>query len=408
MINIDENNKEKCCGCTACFNICPKNAIRMEEDIEGFLYPTIDKEKCIKCDLCNKICPIINKKNSVVNPKLYAIRCKNDQILEESTSGGVFTPIAEYVIKNKGVIYGVGYSKDSLVIEYQKVSKNENLKNLRGSKYVQSYLNDTFLLIKKDLMEGKLVLFVGNPCYVEGLMNFLQKKYDRLITIDFICKGVPSPKLWEKYKEYQTKKYNSKLRYAKFRNKTYGYHSGTMKLDFENGKNYYSSGRTDYFLKLFFSELTSRPSCYSCVFKKKEHISDFTIYECWNFQKLVKKIKDDDKGYTSVLVNSNKGQELLDKIEDKVEKYIIDKEESFKLDGIMLEKSAIPHKNRNEFYKKLQEESLENIVQQYIPITKKDKLIEKSKMFLHKAGILRLIKKMKGIKNHEKLKKLKN
>ena len=396
MISIDKSNREKCCGCTACMNICPTNAIEMKEDEEGFLYPIVNKDKCINCHLCEKVCPVINTKINKKEPKAYAIRTRDENVLRTSTSGGFFTPLAEYVLANNGIVFGVSYGKD-LRVEHVKIDKKnaDKIDLLRGSKYVQSYLGTTFKEVKNLLDSNKLVLFTGTPCQLQGLNNFLGKHYDNLITMDLICHGVPSPKLWELYVNYQQKKNKSKIRKVHFRNKTYGYHSGTMKLEFDNKKKYYGSARVDYMLKSFFTEISSRPACYECAFKNRKHICDFTVFDCWHISDLAKEVKDDDKGYTNVFVNTDKGKVILEKIEDKMLIYEVDIDKAISLDGPMVEKSAIPNKNRKEFYKNLNEEGLEKTIKKYINVSYKDKLIEISKKFLYNTNMLEKIKKMK-------------
>lgn len=402
MIEINENNKRSCCGCTACMNICPVKAIEMKPDEEGFLYPIVDKEKCINCGLCEKTCPIINKKISKEKIKnAYAIRAKDKNILQNSTSGGFFTPIANWIIKNDGVAIGVGFGKEKR-IEHIIVTKEnmDRLTELRGSKYVQSYLGNTFTKIKELLESGKKVLFSGTPCQVQGLLKFLNKDYSNLITIDLICHGVSSPELWKKYVKYQEKKNNSKISKINFRNKTYGYHSGTMKLKFENGKVYYGSARVDFMLKSFFIEIASRPCCYECNFKDKKHASDFTIFDAWSVNKTTNnKINDDDRGYTNVFVNTDKGRNILERIKNDYIIYEINIEKAIQLDGIMVENSAMPNKNRNEYYKFLKDNSIEDTVKRFIPITYKDKIIENTKSILYKTGLLKELKRMKSKSN---------
>ena len=210
-----------------------------------------------------------------------------------------------------------------------------------------------------------------------------------------ICKGVPSPKLWKKYVEYQEKKYNSKIKQVSFRKRTYGYHSGTMELAFENGKKYRGSGRVDYHLKCFYKDICSRPSCYDCSFKSDKHPSDYTIFESWHASTVVPGLKDDDLGYTSVFINSARGRNLFSEIKDKYEWYPIDKEQAIELDGIMVRNNSKPHPKRNEFYKDLDKESLDKHVARFIPITKKDYLVEKSKTILYKTKLLYIFKRIK-------------
>ena len=393
---IEVNNKRDCCGCTACMNICPKKAIQMVEDEEGFLYPKVDKSLCINCGLCEKVCPIKNQlENRSEISKAYVVRSKDLNILMSSTSGGFFSPLAQYYINKSGVVYGVGFGAN-FRIEHKRASNMAEIEEFKGSKYCQSYLGNIFNEVKKDLQSNKPVVFSGTPCQVEGLLKFLVKKYDNLLTVDIICHGTPSPKLWDLYVEEQEKKYKSKIKNVAFRNKTYGYHSGTMKLEFENGKKYYGSARVDEYLKSFFTEISSRPSCYDCKFKKRNHNSDITIYDCWSFSKLVKNIKDDDKGYTNIIVNTMKGDNILNELNDMYSIYQVDLDSQIECDGIMVENSVIPHKNRENYYKELYKIGLKDNCNKYIKISTKDRIIEKSKLFLYRIGLLKFIKKMKG------------
>ena len=390
------NKKEECCGCTACANICPVGCISMQPDEEGFLYPNIDKERCIECHKCETVCPIKNKNNNTKEVEAICARAKDLNIVKDSTSGGFFTPIAQYVLDSNGIVVGAICNDDSKIEHIIVNSGNKgDLSKLRGSKYVQSDLNHLFATVRSELETGTKVCFTGTPCQISGLLNYLEKEYENLITIDMICKGVPSPKLWKKYVDFQEKKYNSKIQQVSFRKKTYGYHSGTMELTFENGKKYRGSGRVDYHLKSFYKDICSRPSCYDCSFKSDKHPSDYTIFESWHASTVVPGLKDDDLGYTSVFINTARGRNLFSEIKYKYEWYPIDKEQAIELDGIMVRNNSKPHPKRNEFYKDLDKESLDKHVARFIPITKKDYLVEKSKTILYKTKLLYLFKKIK-------------
>ncbi len=395
MINLQ--NKTDCCGCTACANICPKNCITMTPDAEGFLYPEVNKDLCINCGLCEKVCPVIKLPEvGAGERKSYAIRSKNNDVLRNSTSGGFFTPIANFVLNKGGVICAATYNDDWMVVHKFLTEKGEKaISKYRGSKYVQSYLGDCFSRIKEHLNKGRLVCFIGTTCQVNGLKKYIGDDKN-LITVDLVCHGTPSPKLWEKYINYQQEKYNSQIISVSFRNKTYGYHSGTMKIEFANGKIYYGSARVDYMLKSFFREISSRPICYQCPFKQVERCSDLTIYDCWHFSDLVEGVKDDDKGYTNVIVQSEKGAEILKALSDKVEIYQVDTQRAIELDGVMVTKPAVPHPKRKAYYKDLDKETLPQHIKKFIPVTKKDILIEKSKLILYKTGILKVLRKLKS------------
>lgn len=265
---------------------------------------------------------------------------------------------------------------------------------IRGSKYVQSDLGDCFSRIKSYLTQKRLVCFVGTPCQIEGLKAFLSKDYDNLLTVDLVCHGTPSPKLWIKYLDYQREKYHSNIKSINFRNKTYGYHSGTMKIVFDNGKIYQGSARIDYYLKSFFSEIASRPICYNCPFKTVKHCSDFTIYDCWHPEELSNEIKDDDKGYTNLIIQSEKGKQIFSQIKDKYEAYSVLPNDAIKLDGKMIAHSAIKHPQRSEYYRNIDRLSFPELINKFIPITFTDLLIERMKIVLYKLGVFNIIKKL--------------
>jgi len=243
------------------------------------------------------------------------------------------------------------------------------------------------------LEQGRLVCFVGTTCQVVGLKSYIGNGYENLLTVDLVCHGVPSPKLWKKYLEYQKNKYHSEIAEVSFRNKTYGYHSGTMKIRFASGQVYYGSARVDYMLKSFFKEIASRPICYQCPFKTLSRCSDFTIFDCWHAGDLVQGLKDDDEGYTNVIVQSTKGAGVLEKIATSYEMYPADVEKAVALDGSMVCHSATPHPRRNEFYDGLDSVTLEQHIQRFIPVAKKDMLIERSKGLIYKTGLYGLLKK---------------
>ena len=236
--------------------------------------------------------------------------------------------------------------------------------------------------------------FIGTTCQASGLKAFLGKNYEQLVTVDLVCHGTPSPKLWDKCLDYQKSKYHSEICEVSFRNKTYGYHSGTMKIRFTNGKTYYGSARVDYMLKSFFKEIASRPICYQCPFKSLERCSDFTIYDCWHASQLIPGLKDDDKGYTNVIVQSERGKKLLKQISNGYEIYQTDTQKAVELDGVMVMRSATPHARRSDFYVGLDERTFPEQIQKYIPINKKDILIEKSKIILYRMGVYQAAKKV--------------
>ena len=376
---IEIKSKKECCGCTACSSICPKKCIDMKEDNEGFIYPNVNVIECIDCKLCEQVCPMTKKReNEKGIPESILARDVREKVLLTGTSGSVFTSIMEYVLQKDGVVYGVIVDEEKVVKHIRVDSQNDNrISKIPCSKYVRSEIRDIFPKIKEDLTRGKLVCFSGVPCQVEGLKSYLNRDYKNLLTIDVICHGNPSPLFWEKYVEYLEKKYKSKIVDVRFRNKTFGYHSGTMKVVFGNGKVYFGSARTNYFLKAFFSDLCSRPSCYECNFKHIQHKSDLTLFDGWHASELAN-IEDDDRGYTNIIIQSNKGKEILDGLKT-LKKYPIDTLKAVELDGIMVENSVEWNDKRERFFDNINNENIEEHCLKFMKISLKDKFIEKMK-----------------------------
>lgn len=383
MINIID--KKKCCGCTACENVCPQKCIKMIEDREGFIYPQVDTQRCIECHLCEKVCPVLNPVNLPQDElKTYVVRDKRKDILKNSTSGGVFTSVMEYILLQRGVVYGV-IMDDDRVIKHIRVDdiSDPRLKMIPGSKYVKSEIRGIFQQVKRDLETSKVVCFSGTPCQVAGLKAFLRKDFENLITVDVVCRGNPSPLYWKRYVAYQEKRYGSRITEAKFRSKTYGYHSGSMRLTFANGKKYVGSVRVNLFLKAFFEDLCSRPSCYDCAFKHAHRVSDLTIYDCWHAGKLTG-IKDDDKGYTNVIVQSEKGQMLLDAVCNTLDIYEVDTEQAIAMDGCMVRSSVSWNPGREIFLKELDDAAnLKEYCKKFYKISLTDRIIESLKKYIY-------------------------
>ena len=374
MIQI--KSKLDCCGCTACASSCSKSAITMVPDEEGFLYPKIDMRRCIECGACERACPILNKK-TVISEKTegYIIRIKDNKILYESTSGGAFTALADYILEQNGIVYGAGYDNNMRVV-CKRATTKQQLQEMRGSKFVQSDLGNIFQDIKKELKEGTTILFSGTPCQVAGLLSFLRKKPDNLLCVDFVCRGVPSPGLWDNYVKYMENKYSSKIVGARFKHKTYGYHTSTMKIDFANGKTYYGSGRVDPYMKAFVREISSRPSCAACAFKGIERPSDITVFDCYEYSKITGR-KDDNRGYSSIFVHTEKGGKILEAIKSHIEIQEEDVNSLVTENGVMVCNSAKPHPRRAEFYQLAEHYPIDKALNKIDPITLKDKIIEK-------------------------------
>ncbi len=361
MIKIED--KIQCSGCHACYNICPKNAIEMIEDEKGFKYPSINKEKCIECGICEKTCPIIKNKTIENNPIAYACYNKDEEIRKNSSSGGIFSLIATNIIEKGGVVFGASFD-NTFNVKHMLIETKEELEKLRGSKYVQSDIGKTYEQAKKFLEEDKTVLFTGTPCQIEGLKAYLKKEYDNLYTQDIICHGVPSPKVWERYREYRKNKDKKEPIKINFRNKDNGWKYFNLKFEYQNKKYYKKNQMTDLFMKVFLQNLCLRDSCYKCSFKKYNRLADITLADFWGIHKILPKMND-DKGISLVIINSTKGKELLENIKNNIQMQKVDIEEALKFNPAMT-KSAKENANRENFFKDIQTEEFDIVAKRYL------------------------------------------
>lgn len=319
----------KCTGCSACKNICPKNCIEMCANDEGFLYPKINENICINCLMCQNVCPLNQEKKNNAITKAYAIKNDCEKIRLESTSGGFFSVLAEYVLENDGLVCGAVYLND-YTVSHILIDNLNDLDKMRGAKYSQSDLGDIFYAIKEKLDLGKIILFSGTPCQVEGLNSYLRRDYNNLITLDLICHGVPSPKIWNEYVLFRSKKDNNGILPNKInlRSKVSGWSKYNYSVNFDYGDNQYLiKNSDDIFMRGFVNDLYLRESCYNCSFKGIKRNSDFTLGDYWGVWNQIPEI-DDDKGVSLVFIHSKKGLDLLNVVKDKIEYIEVDCEKS--------------------------------------------------------------------------------
>lgn len=310
-------SKHECSGCSACFNICPTEAIRMVPDELGFLFPYIDENKCINCNLCEQVCSFNNKYIFAfehIEPKIFAVRHREFKEIETSRSGAAFIALSEWVLNQNGVVYGAAFN-ESLVVIHKRATNKIELNEFKGSKYVQSDTTGIFLKIKDDLKNGKKVLFSGTPCQTAGLNSFLGKSDKRnLYLVDIICHGVPSPNIFKDYLVYLENKYEKKIKKFNFRDKhDIGWSKHVESIDFGDKKIY-----SREYTKLFYENIMLRESCYNCYFTNLNRPSDITIGDYWGWQKTDKEFNRDDKGVSLVLCNTLKGLNLFNDIKNKL------------------------------------------------------------------------------------------
>lgn len=306
---------DKCYGCSACLNICPQKCISMHPNKRGFLEPVIDEERCINCGACLRVCPRLKDYRKEINKKIpaFVVKNNNENVRNNSSSGGFFSIIADYVIEKSGVIYGCIVDKD---LEIKHVRTEKDYTKMRGSKYVKSNLGYIFKDIKEDLLKNRLVLFTGTPCECAGLKSFLGKVYDNLIIMDFICHGPQSPLIWKEYINYLSKR-NGKIKNYYFRSKINGWHKHTELVEYENGKKEYDTLDTNINKELFHLGYSLRTACYDCKFTNLNRQSDLTMGDAWGIDKINNNF-DDNLGTNIIIINTSKGQKIFEEIKEKI------------------------------------------------------------------------------------------
>lgn len=362
----------ECCGCAACEYVCPKNAISMEYDNEGFAYPQIDYAKCIACRKCINTCAFQSDeithryKESGKKPKCYAVVHRDVDVRRSSRSGGIFTALSDYILQDHGVIYGAIVDSELRVIHIR--ADNVGQRNMmRGSKYVQSDISQCYPLLKRDLEMNKKVLFTGTSCQIAAIKSALGRNYKNLYTVDIVCHGVPSPKIWKDYISYIQEKNKAKCIDVDFRNKKkYGWpaHIETLKLKKENKVKTVDSC---LYSKLFYTHLTLRPSCSSCPYKNVDHPGDITIGDYWGIKKAAPDFFSNSLGTSLVLINSESGNELFECIKGKIRF----KETDLSLSMQPPLRSSFPlPDNRDTFWSDYQRYGIEKTLLKYVGIPK--------------------------------------
>jgi coenzyme F420-reducing hydrogenase beta subunit len=396
MIQVYDKNND-CCGCTACKNICPTQAIIMKPDEEGFLYPQINQDLCIDCGLCRKVCAFQNGYNTdhiLEKQQVYAIKHKSDEVRKNSTSGGAFTAISDYILKKNGVIYGAAFD-DEFCVVHQRVETVDGRNKMRGSKYVQSDLNDVYLQIKEDLKNGRNVLFTGVGCQVAGLNSYLEKSkvnVEKLLTVDIICHGVPSPKLFSDYISYLEVKNKSKIKQYHFRSKIKGW-GHTEYTVFENGKQDHTSILSQTYKELFYSNLSLRPSCYTCKYTNFLRPADITIADYWGIENYFPEFKD-ELGVSAIIINTAKGTSSYSELCDSVVSIASNINDCAKRQRNLYTPSPM-NPRRDEFWKEYKQYGFDYIINKYTSMSFKYRLKQGIRHMLVKLRMLDKVKRLK-------------
>lgn len=371
-------SKKNCTGCTACATICPKGAISFIEEKDGFKYPTINQKKCINCGACKKICPVLNsKENQSINESYVAFN-KDDKEKENSSSGAIFSTIANYILENGGIVIGAAFDENNKLNHIAVTNKNE-LEKLKGSKYLQSNLGNIFSFIKENILDKK-ILFVGTPCQVAGIKTIIKNK--NLLCIDVICHGVPSPKLFEKYIKELEEQNNDKLINYNFRDKSTGWDNYSNTALFKNNK-VTELSKDNKYMQLFLSDIALRESCYNCNFKLGNKYSDITLGDFWGVQKYYPEMYN-KKGVSAIIINTEKGKEIFKKIKSNLE-YKECKLEEIISGNPSLKKSVEYPKKRNNFFNELEMCNMNYLNKKYVKKhSKTKKILRKIKKIIFK------------------------
>ncbi len=311
MITAD---RADCSGCAACANICPKNAIEMVRDAEGFAYPKINPELCIRCGRCDATCPALNfqEKKASALPLTFAATYDDDKILRHSSSGGIFSALSEIILNDGGIVFGAGFDKNWRVVHT--AAKNfDELENLRGSKYVQSQIGDVYRQVRSALKSQK-VLFSGTPCQCAGLKNFLGGDHENLLTVEIICHGSPSPALWEKYIDEIG--YAHDITHVNFRSKRKGW-GAVININFADQGQEFRSLSDNLYTSFFMKNVSLRPSCSSCKFRFPNGQADLTLGDAWGIKNFAPEMYD-RRGVSAVFVHTDKGKKFFEQTSLKV------------------------------------------------------------------------------------------
>lgn len=381
MIQISE--KAKCVGCYACYSCCPLECITMKEDNEGFKYPQVAQDICINCRKCEKVCPVIQKPVlqdfSGISLAAYS---KNEQLRYSSSSGGVFSVLAQMILKHGGVVFGAAFDSD-FQVHHIRVDSIDGLEKLRGSKYVQSRIENTFKEAKEILESGRKVYFSGTPCQIDGFKNYLGREYGNLITQDIICHGVPAPYVWGKYLDSVREKINAEVKQVSFRDKLLGWRKYSVKIEGANGKVEISTFLDNPMMKAYLRDMCLRPSCYNCPSKGVRRSSDITLADFWNVSEFIDNF-DDNRGTDLIVCHTSKGLELLHEAWSEIVCKEVDMRAAYE-NIPMNNSSKLPNK-RDDFVKFLSQGTFTEAVEKYCTIPLYERIITKFKLISKKIS----------------------
>jgi coenzyme F420-reducing hydrogenase beta subunit len=395
MISVVD--KTKCTGCYACVAKCSQACIVMQCDAEGFWYPCVDHDRCICCGICVEVCPTMRpqggERSEMPTPVAYAAYSMDEQNRLASSSGGVFTIIAEKVLEEGGVVFGARFDDDFNVI-HDYAEHIADVGRFRGSKYVQSKIAASYTQVRAFLRQDRMVLFSGTPCQVSGLKHYLGKEYSNLICQDIICHGVPSPKVWRKYLSFREKSVGAQAYDVSFRRKDKGWKRFAISISFSSGLEYLRMHHDDLYMQAFLKNISLRPSCHACQFKTVTRDSDITLGDFWGAGNVVPDM-DDDRGLSVVIAHSRKGQEVLKQIRGRVTMQEVSVEQCRRYNSALCA-SVERHPARDEFFERLEHEEIHRLIGRLCKDGIGDRLKRLVRQVLVNLGLLETVKRIVG------------
>lgn len=386
FINIDD-----CCGCSACEQICPTRCITMQENAEGFLIPRKDTAQCIDCHLCENVClvnkPFESQSQDAFTP--YMCRTLDSNLLEASSSGGLFTHLATSVINRGGVVYGAAFDS-SWNVKHIGIETLDDLHLLRGSKYVASDLGTSYAEVKKHLSNNRVVLFTGTPCQISGLNHYLRREYDNLITVDIMCHGVPSPSVWQRYLAQNTNNISN----ITFRSKFFGWNKYALKISCDNIVHIHESHKENIFMRGFLNNLYNRTSCSNCPSRGFNTQSDIMLGDFWELD-CMEDPHLDNRGMSLILVFTQKGRDVLDTVRSELFIQEIDfSQVTTRHMHDSLYKSAPKHMGRSVFFQEFAKHTnINKLIEKllsYPKISIKKRFLRFTKPILRKLKLMKL------------------
>ena len=356
-----------CTGCTACAAVCPHSCITMVQDSEGFRRPRVDAGRCVECGLCTRACPVLSAPDTHPMPAAFAAKNKEDTVRELSTSGGVFTLLARHILDQGGAVFGAAYDAD-FKVEHRMVETAEMLSALRGAKYAQSDLGDTYRQVKEQLSRGRKVLYSGTPCQVAGLRAFLGKEEPNLLLVDLVCHGVPSPAVWERYLAQKSEQICDGHRPAtvNLRCKDSGWSTYSVDIRWPYGRNYLATNREDPYIRAFVGDLCLRPSCHRCSFKGLTRCADFTLGDYWGVWDQAPAMND-NRGTSIVLVHSEKAKALWQELAPQMTLQAVDARRCMDQNPAALQSAKYDEENRAFFMHRYMDEDFAALVDELLP-----------------------------------------